>query len=66
MNKLLKTLNLVLAIPKCLQIHEKKIIYQLNATFFYYAVTLTWMTCFDSFLSHLQALFKIQILITNS
>jgi len=25
--------------------------------FLYYAVTLTWATCFDSFLSHLQALF---------
>ena len=27
-------LNLVLAIPKCLQIHENKIIYQSNTTFF--------------------------------
>ena len=37
------------------QLHENKIIYQTQP--FYYAVTLTWATCFDSLLSHLQALF---------
>jgi len=59
-------LNLVLAIPKCLKRHENKNIYQ-TLHFYYYAVTLTWATCFDSFLSHRQGLFlKIQILITSS
>jgi len=46
-------LNLVLAIPKCLQIHDNKIS---QTTFFYYAVTFIWATCFDSFLNHLQSL----------
>jgi hypothetical protein len=42
---------------------ENKLIYQSQHKIFYYAVTFTWATCLDSFLSHLQALFKIQILL---
>jgi len=49
-------LNLVLAIPKCLQIHENKIIYQSNTTFLL-CCYIHLGNMFRLNLSHLQGLF---------